>query len=88
MTTDIRERAERLQREMLHNATGLTERDLLSQALLEAHNAGRDEMREEAAKVADVCLFDIHDSPHDFGALDLGGIRASEKIATAIRSIK
>ena len=55
MTPDIRERAERLADDLVDcmdgdftfNHTGAA--DLLSQALLEAHNAGRAEMREKAA---------------------------------------
>jgi hypothetical protein len=40
---------------------------------------------ERCAKIADACYVDIKNNPHDFGALDTGGLRASEKIASAIR---
>ena len=52
--------------------------DLISQALLEAHKAGREEMREEAAKVAD-----RHKTSRR-GEMTTYGI----DLATAIRSIK
>lgn len=47
-----RAQAERLQRDMLHNTSGLTERDLISKALLEAHKAGRAERLTKAATLA------------------------------------
>lgn len=88
--------AERLQREMLHNTSGLTERDLISQALLEAHNAGRAEMREEAAGWLEVrCMQAIS----SYNAIVNGGDQSTAatyhaeghalaEAATAIRSIK
>jgi len=55
---------------------------IIARALL----AERDAMRERCAKIADACFADIKGYPHDFGALDTGGLRAAEKIAKAIRS--
>lgn len=60
MTTDTREKAERLAKEFIAaNGPSYLEdqpwsqelASAISQALLEAHKAGKEEMREEAAKV-------------------------------------
>jgi len=55
-------------------------------AAIERLVAERDEAFEISAKIADACRTDIERNPHDFGPLDQGGIRASEKIAAAIRA--
>lgn len=55
-------------------------------AAIERLVAERDEAFEISAKIADACRADIERNPHDFGPLDQGGIRASEKIAAAIRA--
>jgi hypothetical protein len=55
-------------------------------AAIERLVAERDEALEISAKIADACRADIEHNPHDFGPLDQGGIRASEKIAAAIRA--
>ena len=78
MTPDIREKAERLtaaHRNYANDRGGFA--DLISQALLEAHNAGRAEMREEAAKLADRHRISRRGEMRTYG-IDL---------ATAIRSI-
>lgn len=65
-----------------------TAHDLASEAAaaIERLVAERDEAFEISAKIADACRTDIERNPHDFGPLDQGGIRASEKIAAAIRA--
>jgi hypothetical protein len=55
-------------------------------AAIERLVAEMDEAFEISAKIADACRADIERNPHDFGPLDQGGIRASEKIAAAIRA--
>lgn len=52
-----------------------------------SEGASRAATIEACARVADACRVDIERNPHDFGPLDTGGIRASEKIAAAIRAL-
>lgn len=85
MTPDIREKAERLAK-AIERAALFTRgseawldpaksADLLSQALLEAHKAGREEMREEAAHAAYVaCAKTRH-------------VTLGDEAASAIRSL-
>lgn len=87
MTTDIREKAERLLDQvsgaMFHDgASPETVADLISQALLEAHKAGREEMREEAAKRADFQA--AWAKPYYSGE---GASEMCRRIASAIRSL-
>lgn len=74
---------------------GISARDMTIELVQERADAAeaqlahaREAAIEECAKVADACRMDIDRNPHDFGNLDAGGIRASDKIAAAIRAMK
>lgn len=92
MTPDIRERAERLHDSLsFHYTTTKADRvDILSQALLEAHNAGREEMREEAAKTVETHSDQVLVVWERPGGPPGNQLRAATRqdLATAIRSIK
>lgn len=96
MTPDIRERAERLAGALSAAGCALPDRvrptaeALLSQALLEAHNAGRAEMREEAAKLIldNMLVGDDRQGNERLHPRTNPGNKVGFAYATAIRSIK
>ena len=99
MTPDIRERAERLNTAASNAETRVELLDILSQALLEAHNAGRAEMREDITETIEQMMLDTkairEEGPADMKraarvvAKLMDGYVAISKLidATAIRSI-
>lgn len=99
MTPDIREKAERLARKFLlgHNQEYLLGTDwhndltsAISQALLEAHKAGREEMREQAAKLIldNMLVGDDRKGNERLHPRTNPGNKVGFAYATAIRSIK
>lgn len=100
MTPDIREKAERLAEAIEAgdfivvggetawlNTVAVT--NILSQALLEAHNAGREEMREEAAKLIldNMLVGDDRQGNERLHPRTNPGNKVGFAYATAIRSI-
>jgi len=82
MTPDIREKAERLWREELGFANDrFGSISIISQALLEAHNAGREEERERCVEIAE--HYEVY-----LAAADMRNPGFTVAKLAAIRSIK